>query len=57
MDFLRDKRDKNNRLVQLKMIEKIKWFAAILIDSGFINLKDGHNGYKRWLACFVAKKA
>ena len=31
------------------------WFAAIMA-SGFINLNVGHNGYKRWFACFVAKK-
>ena len=34
---------------------KITWFAAILTSS-FINLNDGHNGYERWFACFLAKK-
>ena len=33
----------------------ITWFAVIL-TSRFINLNDGHNGYKRWFACFEAKK-
>ena len=55
-------------MVQLKMIKTIKlkwfkmeqvvkvtWFAAILTSS-FINLNDGHNGYKRWFTCFLAKK-
>ena len=35
---------------------KITWFAAIM-TSGFINLNVGYNGYKRWFACFVAKKS
>ena len=35
---------------------KITWFDSIL-TSGFILLNDdGHNGYKGWFACFVAKK-
>ena len=48
------KRDKNNRLVQLKMIERIKWFKmeqmvkisafAAILTSGSINLNDGHSG-------------
>ena len=57
---------KNNRLVQLKMIGTIKWFKmeqvvkitwfAAILTSSFINLNDGHNGYERWFACFLAKK-
>ena len=39
----------------MEQVIKINWFVAIL-TSGFINLNGGHNGYKRWLTCFVAKK-
>ena len=30
---------------------KITLLAAIL-TSRFVNLNDGHNGYRRWFACF-----
>ena len=40
----------------MEQVVKITWFAAILTSS-FINLNDGHNSYKRWFACFVAKKS
>ena len=36
----------------MERVVKITWFAAILA-----NLNDGHNGYKRWFACSVAKKS
>ena len=39
----------------MEQVVKITWFAAILTSS-FINLNDGHNGYERWFACFLAKK-
>ena len=49
------------------MIETVKWFKmehvvkitlfAAVLTSGFVNLNDGHNGYKRWFACFAAKKS
>ena len=49
-----EERDKNNRLVQQKMIETIKWLKmeqvvkiswfAVILTSGFINLNDGHSG-------------
>ena len=43
-------------MLQKEQEVKISWFAAIS-TSGFINLlDDGHKGYKRWFACFVAKK-
>ena len=47
---------------KLKMIETVKWFKRskwwkLLLTSGFINLNDSHNGYKRWFACFLAKKS
>ena len=39
----------------MEQVVKVSWFAAILTSS-FINLNDGHNGYKRWFTCFLAKK-
>ena len=43
-------------MLQKEQEVKISWFAAIS-TSGFINLlDDGHKGYKRWFACFVAEK-
>ena len=40
----------------MEQVVKVTWFAAILTSS-FINLNDGHNGYKRWFTCFLAKKS
>ena len=39
----------------MEQVVKVTWFAAILTSS-CINLNDGHNGYKRWFTCFLAKK-
>ena len=54
------KRDKNICLVQLKMIETIKRFKRSkqwkLLGCRYLDFSFGHNGYKRWFACFVAKK-
>ena len=61
------KKDTNNRLVQLKMIETIKWFQmeqvvkiswfADILTSVFINSNDGFNCYKHWFGWLLATKS
>ena len=59
------KKDTNNRLVQFKMIETIKWlkvehlvkisWLAAILTFVFINSNDGFNCYKHWSGWLVAK--
>ena len=48
---------------KLKTIETVKWFKrskwwklpGVPLSWRLVLFNDGHNGYKRWFACFVAK--
>ena len=55
-----EEKGQNFCLVQLKMIEAIKRFKGSkwwkLLGCRYLDFWFGHYGYKRYFACFVAKK-